>query len=64
MIDRKPQRVIRELTVAEQTALNAARVATDAEKDEILEQARAAKTAWVETRHVADSLVKIVVQPK
>ena len=64
MIDRKPQRVIRELTAAEQTALNAARVAADVEKDEILGVARSAKAAWLETRHVADSLIKIVVRPK
>ncbi len=57
MIDRKPQRVIRELTPAEQTALNAARVAADAEKDEILDEARSEKSAWLETRQVVDSLI-------
>ena len=57
MIHQSPQHVIRELTVAEQVALDAARVAADAEKDEIREQARAAKSAWLETRHVVDSLV-------
>ena len=64
MTDRKPQRVIRVLTASEQAALNAARVAADAEKDEILDQARSAKSAWPETLQVADSLVKIVVRPK
>ena len=57
MIDRKPQRVIRELTPAEQVALNAARVAADAEKDEILNEARSEKSAWLETRQVEDSLI-------
>ena len=64
MTDRKPQRVIRVLTASEQAALNAARVAADAEKDEILDQVRSAKSAWLETLQVADSLVKIVVRPK
>ena len=57
MIDRKPQRVIRELTPAEQAALNAARVAADAEKDEFLNEARSEKSAWLETRQVVDSLI-------
>ena len=57
MIDRSPQRVIRELTPAEQAALNAARVAADAEKDEILDEARSEKSAWLETRQVEDSLI-------
>jgi len=57
MIDRKPQRVIRELTPAEQTALNVAREAADVEKDEILDEARSEKSAWLETRQVADSLI-------
>lgn len=57
MIDRSPQRVIRELTPAEQAALDAARVAVDREKDDILDQARSAKAAWLETRYVVDSLI-------
>jgi len=57
MIDRKPQRVIRELTPAEQTALNAARVVPDAESDAILDKARSEKSAWLETRQVEDSLI-------
>ena len=57
MTDRKPQHLIRELTAAEQTALNAARVVPDAEKDEILNEARSEKSAWLETRQVEDSLI-------
>ncbi len=59
MIDRKPQRVIRELTPAEQTALNAARLGANEEKAEILDQARSAKAAWMETRQVVDSQIEI-----
>jgi|GEM_PF-1218312 len=57
MIDRKAQRVIRELSAAEQAALNAARVAADAEKDEIMDVARSETSAWLETRQVVDSLI-------
>ena len=57
MIDRSPHRLIRELTPAEQEALDAARVAAESEKDEILDEAHSEKSAWLETRHVVDSLV-------
>jgi len=64
MIDRKAQRVIRKLSAAEQAALDAARVAADAEMDEIRGQARSAKSVWLETQLVVDSLVQTVVRPK
>ena len=57
MIDRKAQRVIRKLSAAEQAALDAARVAADAEMDEIMDVARSETSAWLETRQVVDSLI-------
>ena len=48
MIERKPHRVFRELTTLEREILRAARAEVEAAKESILEQARAAKAAWME----------------
>ena len=57
MVEQKPHRVVRELTAKELCILQAARADAEAEKDSILEQARAAKSAWQETRQVVDVLM-------
>ena len=57
MIDRKPYRVVRELTAPEREILQAARADAEAEQESILEQAREAKNAWQETRQVVDLLI-------
>lgn len=55
MIDRKPHRVVRELTAAEREILRAARDDVEAEKECILEQALAVKAALLETRQSVDT---------
>ncbi len=57
MVEEKPHRVLRELTAKELSILQAARADAESEKDSILEQARAAKSAWQETRQVVDVLM-------
>ncbi len=57
MIEPHPHHMIRELTAKELSILQAARADAEAEKDSILEQARAAKSAWQETRQVVDVLI-------
>ena len=57
MTDRKPHRIVRDLTPGERSLLQAARADAENEKDSILEQARGAKAAWLESRSVVDVLI-------
>lgn len=57
MVTRKPHRVVRDLTAREREILQSARAGAEAEKESILEQAREAKSAWLETRQVVDVLI-------
>ncbi len=57
MVERKPHRIVRDLTPGERSLLQVARADAEAEKDGMLEQARAAKAAWLETRRVVDVVI-------
>ena len=60
MVERKPHRIVRDLTPHERSLLQAARTDAENEQDSILEQARAAKAAWLETRKVVDVLIAVL----
>lgn len=57
MVTPKSHRVVRELTAAETLLVQAAREDAESEKEDIVQQALVAKTAWLETRQVVDTLI-------
>lgn len=53
----KSHRVVRELTAAERMLVQTAREDAETDKEDIVRRALVAKTAWLETRQVVDTLI-------